>query len=187
MRKLVSLATVSTSIVILITILIPAALATDGPGWVGYPGPDMYSRCIHNGNFNTPGDTWTATGLTAYYAYNQAAYVHGNYDFQRGCGGQGQETYRTTGNMGCFYNYGTTNNYQSVAGTPVRENRYIPGYGYVDAWYHLTTIFLGTFSPAQQPSISGGAGSYFYDPQHPSDPAWYINSFIEASHMTAGW
>jgi hypothetical protein len=100
-----------------------------------YPGPDYYTRCVHHGNFNTPGDTWTGLGIKGTYGALPPAYVAGDWYFQRGYGGQGSHLYVTDSPFVCVYQYGDYSYMHYEYGTPTRQNRYVPGYGYVDAWY----------------------------------------------------
>lgn len=141
----------------------------------GYPGPDYYSHCIHFGNFNTPGDTWTGVGIVGTHGSLPPAYVAGDWYFQRGYGGQGSHLYVTDGPFVCVYQYGDYSFVRYEYGTPTRQNRSVPGYGYVDAWYQDWEKHLSSFNPSRQPSLQGSAQSYFRDPA--TGDRWYINTW----------
>ncbi|MCW4044627.1 MAG: hypothetical protein NWE94_03815 [Candidatus Bathyarchaeota archaeon] len=161
----------------------PAVHGTDWNGWVGYPGPDSYSRCTHVGTFNTSGDTFTALSIIGWYGTLPPAYVRGNWTFLRGYGGGGGGLYPTDSPMFCTWCYGSYSFIYYDYNVPV----WGPGYTVNPVWaYYQTWIkYLSYFSPARQPSLQGSAASYFINPANGS--RWYVSSIIPPSLMTAGY
>jgi hypothetical protein len=149
-----------------------------------WPFYDYCVRCEHTGTFNASDDTFTATMIEGWYDMNPnpPAYVSGEWGFTRGYGGGGtHHLYTTDSPMYCSYQYGSYAFVHYDYNTP--SFGYGP-YGNVPAYYQDYDKYLSSFNPSRQPSLQGGAQSYFKDPNNPND-RWFVSSWINPSYMTA--
>jgi len=146
---------------------------------------DCCVRCEHTGTFNASDDTFTATSIEGWYDQDTPtppAYISGNWSFTRGYGGGGPDhDYTTDSYMICGYVYGSYGFTHYDYNTP--SYGYGP-YGDVPAYYQYWVKYLSSFNPSRQPSLQGGAQSYFKDPNNPND-RWYVSSWIDPEYMTA--
>jgi hypothetical protein len=165
---------IALTVILLPSTMIPIVHAP----WVGYPGPDNSSDCDHIGGFNTTADKFTAVGLNVYYGYdnNPPTYVHGEWFFERGYGG----THPATGFMICAWYYYPTSGLHYDAPDFVHENRWVPGYGWVYAYYQ--DWIYTNYNLPNSPYATAYTGSYFQNPNYPYDE-WYIYSSVS---LTAG-
>lgn len=140
--------------------------------WVGYPGPDTLSDCDHFGDYNETNDTFTAIGVAGYYGYEPPAYVHGNWIFCSGYGGD----YPASGPMTCQWymapNWDVHYDYSSFS-WEYRNNAW--------AWYRDWSVW--DYELPRVAALSGVTAAYFYDPQDPQD-TWWVSSAVS---MTADY
>ncbi len=171
-------------------ILISSLLLQSANGWGeitpdphGYPYYDSCVRCEHTGTFNAPNDTFTATSITGWYHDDlPPAYDSGYWYFLRGYGGNGSYLFPTYGDMICGYMYGAYSFSYYDTGDNCTEG-WGP-WGDVHAWYQDDEMTCSSFNPSRQPSLQGGAQSYFYDGVNPNS-RWYVSSWIAPQYMTA--
>lgn len=135
--------------------------------WVGYPGPDQLADCDHYGTYGCSNDTFTAIGLEGYYGWEPPAYVHGNWSYCSGYGGD----YPASGPMTC-QRY-------------IAPSTWITHYDYSsfsweyrhNAWAYYRDWEIIDYSLPRVAALSGVTVAQFYDPDDPDD-TWYISSAV---------
>jgi hypothetical protein len=174
MKKSVLFASAVLTVAFLATMMLSGVRGEDGPGWVGYPGPDIFSRCTHTGTYGSIGDTFTAIGITAYYGYEPPAYVHGYWSFLSGYGG----LYPADSSMICKWVYTPSQFTYYDSSSFVWDYRY-NAFAYYRDWEKWQ------YNIPRAPSVSGSTASVFRNPS--TGDRWYVSSVIYASEMTAGY
>ncbi|MCW4019002.1 MAG: hypothetical protein NWF00_10060 [Candidatus Bathyarchaeota archaeon] len=139
--------------------------ANNYTAWVGSPGPDTFSYCLHDGTYGEPDDTWVVLGMQGNYnASNPYHYYWVCWDWETGVGGSYDHDYWWYPGYApqftfAYDQYGYWSGATGDApGSPSQNG---------DRWY-WSCYDAGMYVSPNAQKMSGSTYAVFYDPDNPA-------------------
>ena len=139
--------------------------ANNYTAYVGSPGPDTFSYCIHDGAYGYPDDTWVVLGMQGNYDTNNPYhYYYVKWDWETGVGGSGSADYWWYPGYApqftfAYDQYGYWSG--STSNAPGSPSYYIDRY----YWSYYNA---GMSVNPEAHKMSGRTYAIFYDPDNPT-------------------